>query len=82
VGDIAWIMITVQGNTDLFQIVDALRAPCRLSSALNRREQECNDNGDYRDNDEQLDKGKTIRRRRIENPYSRLTRLFFAGSLS
>jgi hypothetical protein len=48
----------VNAKTQLLQVVDALGAACRFPRRLNRRQQECDQNGDDRNHNEKLDQCK------------------------
>ena len=46
-------------QADLLEVVHALVPPRRLAHCLDRRQQQCHQNADNRDDDEQLDQGKS-----------------------
>ena len=50
-------MVTVQGDSDLLEIVDALHPPRGFTSRLDRREKQRDQHGDDRDHDRKLDQG-------------------------
>jgi hypothetical protein len=51
----------MQGQTDLFQMVDALRPPSRLAGGLHRGQQQRDQHTDNRNHDQQLDQRKASR---------------------
>ncbi len=48
-------VVIVQGQTDLLQVVDALRTAGGLTSRLHGGQEECDQHGDDGDDDKQLD---------------------------
>jgi hypothetical protein len=48
-------VVIVQGESDLLQVVDALRPPRRLTRGLDSREQEGDQDGNNGDDDQELD---------------------------
>src|SRR5258708_1132828 len=52
-------MIIVDRQPELLQVVDALSASGRFAGRLNGRKKQSDQNGNDRDDDEQLDQGKT-----------------------
>ncbi len=52
-------LVVVQGQADLLQVVDALRAAGRLRGRLDGGEQQGDQDGDDRDHHQQLDQGET-----------------------
>ena len=46
-------------QTNLLQVVVALRTPCRLARRLNGRQQQRHENADDRNDHQQLDQGKS-----------------------
>jgi len=52
-------MVVVQSNAKLFEVVPALYPPGRFTSRLNRGQKQSDQDGDDRDHDQQLDKGKS-----------------------
>ena len=53
------IVVIMNGDSDLLQVVRALRAAGRFSGRLNRRQQQGDQDADDRDHDQQFDQGKT-----------------------
>ena len=53
------VMVVVQSQTNLLQIVLALRPASRLTSLLNSRQQQRHQNGNDRDHHQQLNQRKT-----------------------
>jgi len=49
----------VKGQTELLQIVAALRPPCRFARGLNRGQQQGDKDADDRDHHQQFDQSKT-----------------------
>jgi hypothetical protein len=48
------VVVVVQGQADLLQVILALRAARRFAGLLHGRQQQCNQNGDNRNDDQQL----------------------------
>src|SRR5262249_47923851 len=55
---IGLLVIVVQGQSDLLQIVLALRPSCCLAGLLNGRQQQGDEDSDDRDHHQQLDQGE------------------------
>jgi hypothetical protein len=49
------VVVVVQRETDLFEIVSALRPASRLAGLLHGRKQQCDENGNDGDDHQQLD---------------------------
>lgn len=52
----------MDGKTDLFQVVDALHAPCHLARRLDSRQEQGDQDRDNRDHDQEFNQGKTTTR--------------------
>ncbi len=48
------VMVIVQGQSELLEVVLALRAAGRLASLLNGRQEQCDQDGDNRDHNQSL----------------------------
>jgi hypothetical protein len=57
----------VASDRELLEIVDALGPPARFSSGLNRRQEQCDQDGDDRDDDQQLDQGESAERHKVSS---------------
>ena len=53
-------LIVVQSESDLLEVVLALSPTRRLASLLHSGQQQCDQHGDNRDHDEQLDEGEAV----------------------
>jgi hypothetical protein len=51
--------VVVHRQTDLLEVARALGAPSGFTRGLNGRQQQADENADNRDNDKQLNQGKT-----------------------
>ena len=55
------LLVIVQCQADLLEIIGAAAAPGRLAGGLHGRKQECDQDGDDRDDDQQLDQCEAAR---------------------
>ena len=55
------VVVSVQGDAELFQIVGALRHAGRLTGRLHRRQQQSNEDADDRDDDQEFNQRETAR---------------------
>src|SRR5262249_15406634 len=53
------VRVVHDGEADLLEVVDAMRAACGLARRLHGRQQQGDQDGDDRDDDEELDQGET-----------------------
>jgi hypothetical protein len=64
-------MVVLKSQTNLLQVVNALRSPRRLARRLNRRQQQGHQNPDNGNDHQQLNQGETPMRPDHDSPHSK-----------